>query len=111
MKAKPIRVLLAEDHTLVRAGLCALLRNVAGVEIVAETGNGQEALRLIREHQPDVALTDITMPGLNGLDVLARARKECPDVRMIILSMYANDEYVRQAFRSEIGRASCRERV
>ena len=99
MTAPTIRVLLAEDHALVRAGLCALLRNVPGVEIVAEAGDGQEALRLIREHRPDVALLDISMPGLNGLEVLVRVKEECPDVRAIILSVHATDEYVRQALR------------
>nr|MBI3611954.1 response regulator transcription factor [Nitrospirota bacterium] len=89
--------MLAEDHTLVRAGLCALLRNVPGVEIVAETGDGQEALRLIREHRPDVALLDISMPGLNGLEVLVRVKEECPAVRVIILSVHATDEYVWRA--------------
>ncbi len=98
--SKSVRVLLAEDHALVRAGLCALLKNVAGIEIIAETGDGQEALRLIREHRPDVAVLDISMPGLNGLDVLARVREEFPDMRAIILSMHANDEYVRRALRA-----------
>lgn len=100
MTTPAIRVLLAEDHALVRAGLCALLKNVPGAEIVAETGDGQGALRLIREHRPDVALLDISMPGLNGLDVLVRVKEECPDVQVIILSMHANDEYVRQALRA-----------
>lgn len=100
MKTETIRVLLAEDHTLVRAGLRALLKDAAGVEIVAETGDGQDALRQICAHRPDVALLDIAMPGLNGLDVLIRVKKECPDVRVIILSMHANDEYVRQALRA-----------
>ena len=100
MKTETIRVLLAEDHTLVRAGLRALLKDAAGVEIVAETGDGQDALRLIRAHRPDIALLDIAMPGLNGLDVLIRVKEECPDVRVIILSMHANDEYVRQALRA-----------
>ena len=100
VKLDAIRVLLAEDHVLVRAGLCALLKSAAGIEVVAETGDGQDALRLIREHRPHVALLDIAMPGLNGLDVLLRVREECPDVRVIILSMHANEEYVRQALRA-----------
>ena len=100
MTAPPIRVLMAEDHTLVRAGLCALLRNVPGVEVVAEAGDGQEALRLIREHQPDVVLLDIAMPGLNGLDVLTRIKGDCPATRVIILSMHANEEYVTHALRA-----------
>lgn len=100
MTTPTIRVLLAEDHALVRAGLCALLRNMPGTEIVAEAGDGQEALRLIREHQPDVVLLDITMPGLNGLEVLVRIADDCPQARVIILSMHANEEYVRQALRT-----------
>lgn len=100
MTPQTIRVLLAEDHALVRAGLCALLRNVPGIEIVAEAGDGQEALRLIREHQPDVVLLDIAMPGLNGLDVLARIKGDCPAIRVIILSMHANEEYVKHALRA-----------
>ena len=100
MKTETIRVLLAEDHTLVRAGLRALLKDAAGVEIVAETGDGQEALRLIHEHQPDIVLLDIAMPGLNGLDVLARIKSDCPAIRVIILSMHANEEYVLHALQS-----------
>ena len=100
MTAEPIRVLLAEDHALVRAGLGFLLRNMPGVEIVAEAGDGQEALCLIREHRPDVVLLDITMPGLNGLDVLVRIKDDCPTVRVIILSMHANEEYVRHALQT-----------
>lgn len=100
MTTSVTRVLLAEDHALVRAGLCALIRNMPGTEIVAEAGNGQEALHLIRTHQPDVVLLDITMPGLNGLEVLVRIANDCPQARVIILSMHANEEYVRQALRT-----------
>jgi len=100
MTASPIRVLIAEDHALVRAGFCALLKNVAGIEVIAETGDGQDALRLIHERRPDVALLDIAMPGLNGLDVLVRIKEECPGVKAIILSVHATDEYVRQALRN-----------
>ncbi len=98
--SQTIRVMIAEDHALVRAGLCALIRNVDGIEIVAEAGDGQDALRLISEQRPHVALLDITMPGLNGLDVLVRVKQEYPDVRVIILSMHANEEYVQHALRA-----------
>jgi YesN/AraC family two-component response regulator len=64
---KPIRVLLADDHDLFRAGLRSLLQNIVGIEIVAEAGNGREALRLCVTHQSDVVLMDIMMPELNGL--------------------------------------------
>lgn len=94
---KPIRVLLADDHTLVRAGIRSLLEAVPGVEVVAESGDGREALELIAKHEPDVALLDIGMPGLNGLEVARRVAKECPRTRVIVLSMYADRIYVRKA--------------
>ena len=95
-----IRIVLADDHTLVRAGIRALLQNLAGVEVVAEADDGREALRLIEAHRPDVVLMDIAMPGLNGLEAATRVAKEFPEVRVIILSMYANEEYVLQALRA-----------
>ena len=67
---KPIRVLLADDHKLVRAGFRAMLSSLGNVEVVAETGDGREALQLLYKHRPDVALVDITMPSLTGLEVL-----------------------------------------
>ena len=97
---KPTRVLLAEDHTLVRAGIRALLQNLAGIEVVAEASDGREALRLIKTYQPDVVLMDIAMAGLNGLEATARVTKEFPTVRVIILSMHSNEEYVAQALRA-----------
>ncbi|MBC7249658.1 MAG: response regulator transcription factor [Anaerolineae bacterium] len=97
---KPIKVLLAEDHTLVRAGFRALLQHIADIEIIAEAGDGHEALRLIETHLPDVVLMDISMPGLNGLEVTARVSKRFPTVRVIMLSMHANEEYVLRALRA-----------
>jgi DNA-binding NarL/FixJ family response regulator len=96
-----IRVLLAEDHTLVRAGIRTLLQSLAEVQVVAEADNGYDALRLIEEHQPDVVLLDIGMPGLNGLEV-ARAARKFPHVRVIILSMHVSEEYVWQALRAGV---------
>jgi DNA-binding NarL/FixJ family response regulator len=97
---KPIRVLLADDHALVRAGFCALLRNLPGVEVVAEAADGREALALVKAHLPDLVLMDITMAGLNGLEAAARITKEHPHVRVLMLSAHANEEYVRQALRA-----------
>ncbi|MBW4670196.1 MAG: response regulator transcription factor [Cyanomargarita calcarea GSE-NOS-MK-12-04C] len=94
-----IRVLLVDNHTLVRAGLRALLQNIEGIEVVAEAGDGREALRLIADRHPDVVLMDVAMPEMNGLEAAAHVVKEFPDVRVIILSMYANEEYVLQALR------------
>lgn len=93
----PLRLLLADDHTLVRAGMRALLSELPGVEVVAETGDGREALRLVRENKPDIALIDISMPGLNGLEVAARIRHDYPATRVIIVSMHGDDESVRRA--------------
>ncbi len=94
------RVLLADDHTLVRAGLRSLLESIPGVEVVAETGDGREALELIGTERPDVALLDIGMPSLNGLEVAKRAAKESPRTRVVMLSMHADASYVRQALRA-----------
>jgi DNA-binding NarL/FixJ family response regulator len=84
---KNIRVLLAEDHTLVRAGLCALLKTLEGVEVVAEAGDGHQTLKRVKTHYPDLVLMDIAMPGLNGLEATIRVIKEYPHVKVIILSM------------------------
>jgi len=98
----PTRVILADDHKLVRAGFRAMLKTLPGVDVVAETENGRDALELIRKHVPDVALLDITMPGLTGLEVAARVSSEMPSVRVIILSMHTGDEYIVQAIRAGI---------
>jgi DNA-binding NarL/FixJ family response regulator len=97
-----LRVLLADDHHLVRAGLRALLAAQAGVEVVAETGDGRQALELIGRHRPDVALLDITMPGLNGLEVATRVDKASPRTKVVILSMHAGEAYVAQALRAGV---------
>ena len=98
--AKPMRVLLADDHTLVRAGIRALLEKVPGLEVAGEAGDGREVLDLIKARQPDVVLMDISMPNLNGLQALARITRDFPEVRVIILSMHHNDEYVWQALKA-----------
>lgn len=97
-----MRVLLADDHTLVRAGIRALLENLPGVEIVAETGDGQEALALIREKRPEIAFVDIAMPGLNGLEIAARATREVPGTKVVILSMHGTPGHVAQALRAGV---------
>jgi DNA-binding NarL/FixJ family response regulator len=97
---KTTRVLLADDHALVRAGIRALLEKMKGIEVVAEAGDGREALELIRKHLPNLVLLDIDIPELNGLEALSRATKELPAVKILILSMHANEEYVLQALRA-----------
>jgi DNA-binding NarL/FixJ family response regulator len=98
--SKPIRVLLADDHTLVRAGIRALLEKLPGVEVAGEASDGREILGLIQAQQPDVVLMDISMPGLNGLQALPCITTDFPQVRVVILSMHPNDEYVLQALKS-----------
>jgi len=95
-----IRVLLADDHVLVRAGVRALLERIPGIEVVAEAGDGAEARQLIPHHRPHVVLMDITMPGLNGLDATARIAKEFPHVRIIVFSMHGTKQHVLGAIRA-----------
>lgn len=96
----PIRVVLADDHTLVRAGIRALLEKLPDVHVVAEASDGREAVHLVTTTQPDVVLMDIAMPGLNGLEATRRLVKEFPAIRVLILSMHKNEEYVWQALRA-----------
>lgn len=92
-----LRLVLADDHALVRAGLRSLLDEFAGITVVGEAEDGVQALELIGKLHPDVALLDIAMPNLNGLEACARASKDYPGTRIIILSMHGDDEYVRRA--------------
>jgi DNA-binding NarL/FixJ family response regulator len=92
-----IRVLLADDHTLVRSGMRALVDDLPGVEVVAEAADGRAALDRIDELRPHVVLMDITMPELNGLDATAQIEGRFPEVHVILLSMHAEEEYVARA--------------
>ena len=95
-----IRVLLADDHALVRSGLRMILEKFDGVQIVGETADGREALALAESLRPDVVLLDISMPDVNGIETAARIRKRVPETRVVILSMHAAEEYVAQALRA-----------
>ena len=95
-----IRVLLADDHKLFRAGIRALLQTDPNLEIVAEAADGREALRLIAVHRPDVVLMDIMMPNLNGLDATARIGRAFPRTHVVMLSMNADEDSVLKALRS-----------
>ena len=95
-----MRVLLADDHELVRAGIRSLLVNLSGVEVVGEAGDGHRALELVHQFRPDIVLMDIMMPGLNGLEATARIVKDFPQTKVVILSMNATEEYVLQALRA-----------
>lgn len=95
-----IRVVLAEDHAMVRAGLERLLGDMPGIEVVGVACDGREAVELVAATDPDVALLDITMPGMSGLAALARIAVDQPRVRVIMLSMHDNEEYVGHALRA-----------
>lgn len=95
-----IKVLLADDHSLFRAGVHALLSNIEGVDVVGEADTGRKALEMVGARTPDVVLMDIAMPEMNGLETTTRVTREFPGVRVIMLSMHAGEEYVMQALRA-----------
>jgi two-component system response regulator NreC len=92
-----MRVLLADDHSIVRRGLKSLIETEAGLSVVAEAGDGLEALRLCAEHHPDIAIVDVAMPKLNGIEVAARVQKLERPPRVIMLSMHADESYILRA--------------
>ena len=95
-----MRVLLADDHALVRQGIRSLLEKLDDIEVVGEVSDGREAVELSKTLQPDIVFMDIAMPGLNGLEAVTRVKKECPTTRVIMLSMHAGEEYFQQALDS-----------
>ncbi len=98
--APPIRVLVCDDHAVVREGIRHVLAGEPGFEVVAEAANGEQALALAAEHRPDVVVLDVTMPGESGLRVAPKLRAAVPGTRVLILSMHDNAEYVREGVRA-----------
>ena len=96
--AEPIRVLVADDHAVVRAGLKLLLEAEEGIEVVGEAGSGAEAVRLARSLKPDVVLMDVVMPGMSGLEATGPVLEAAPDTTVLVLSMQDDPRYVREAF-------------
>ncbi len=96
----PIQLVLADNHTLVRAGFRSLVEDLDGIEVVGEAENGREALHLVETLMPQIVLMDIAMPEMNGLEATARIARDFPQVRVLIVSMHANEEYVYQALKS-----------
>ena len=95
-----VRIMLADDHKLFRAGISALVQTLRGIEIVAEAADGREALRLVAAHRPDVVLMDVMMPNLNGLDAAARIARAFPRTRVVIVSMNADEDSVLKSLRA-----------
>lgn len=91
-----IKVLVADDHTILRQGIKALLNNQGKIEVVGEAKDGREAIKMIEELLPDVVLMDIAMPGLNGLEATRRIKKKFPEIKVLVLTMYAHEEYIFQ---------------
>jgi len=91
-----IKVLVADDHTILRQGIKALLENQEGIEVVGEAKDGREAIKVTEELLPDVIMMDIAMPGLNGLEATRRIKKKFPKMKVLVLTMYANEEYIFQ---------------
>ncbi len=96
----PIRLIVADDHALIRAGIRSLLNSIPGFEVIGEASDGREALELVAQLHPNVLLTDIAMPNMNGLLAAERMAADFPEVRVIIVSMHANEEFVGQAVRA-----------
>jgi two-component system, NarL family, response regulator LiaR len=100
MGLKPIAVLLADDHTVVRKGTRDFLQEDRQIEVIAEAADGAEAWRFLVQRQPDVAVLDIRMPEINGIDLTRRIKESYPGVRVLILSAYDDDPYVLAALRA-----------
>src|SRR5438132_13028940 len=97
----PTRVLLADDHALIRQGLRALLER-QGFQVVSEASDGQEALRSVQSTQPDVAIIDISMPVLNGVDAARELKKSAPKTKVILLTQHSEDQYVTESLRAGV---------
>ena len=96
----PIRIVLADDHDLVRSGIKALLSMINGVEVIAEARDGLELIQLVDDLQPDVVMTDISMPRMDGIAAISRIHASHPEMRVLVLSMYDTVDFVKRAVAS-----------
>lgn len=102
LQDKPIRVLCVDDHPLVRKGIVAILANEADIELVAEAGNGRDAVELFRQHQPDVTLMDLRMPELDGIGAVKIIRSEFPEAKIIALTSFDGDQDIYRALEAGV---------
>jgi len=100
VEPKPYRILVADDHAIVRRGIRSLLENEPGIEVCHEAGDGMEAIEYVKKHKPDMVLLDLTMPEMNGLDAVREIRESSPDTNVLILTMHFSEDVAREAFRS-----------
>ena len=95
--APPTRLIIADDHAIVRQGLVSLLQGEEGVRVLDQAGTGREALTLARKHRPDLALLDVTMPDMNGLEAARQIKEELPEVEILILTMHDEEAFFFEA--------------
>lgn len=96
----PVRILIVEDHTIVRQGLVALLKTEPGVAVLAEAADGEQAVTLFQRHQPDITLMDLRLPKLSGVEAIQRIRRESPQAKIIVLTTFDGDEDIYRAIQA-----------
>lgn len=96
----PIRIMVVDDHFVVRVGLVTMINTQPDMTVVAEAANGPQAIELFQEYQPDIVLVDLRMPGMSGVEVITTIRQEWPEARCVVLTMYDGDEQIYQALQA-----------
>lgn len=95
-----IRVILADDHAIVRDGLCRSMQQEEGMEVIAQAANGHEAVKLAQTQKPDIVIMDVSMPDLNGIEATRAIVAQCPEVKVLVLSMHARKSFIAEMFRA-----------